>query len=203
MLHRLSEEEREEYIRKRKEDKAKYGLEYKVDEEELKENSWKSEITWTLNEVPPRFRKELFSGKIPKTFKNEFLSSLSDVIRERFKNDLGNGVIPRILLNELKPKRSINEDDGDEDKDGYDGPLTARLNFEKIPMKIKKQFFRGKCPSKAKFTLCNYFPDQCNELKKGNLPMSVLQRLMGLGSEEEFEERLRELRNKYNEKDEL
>lgn len=121
MFDYLSDKEKEEYIKKRKEEKAKLGLKYEAEEMDL---DTAGEIPWRLDDVPEKYRNQIRKGKIPKEFKDQFMEGLPDSTREKFKDTLAKNRIPKQVLNVIvdnrdsymkKVVKQMKTDDDDDD----------------------------------------------------------------------------------------
>ena len=114
MIDHLKGEERKKYLKEKRMKKMKHlgkdmdgsevdakGVEGDEDGEDLDDKSWATELGWTFEEIPFEYRAEMRQGRIPHHFKETFLNSLSDVIREKFKDELEGNIVPEDLMREL------------------------------------------------------------------------------------------------------
>lgn len=125
MLAHLSEEEKADYLKKKKEEKAKFDVNYEPDDEELDDSDWRSELGWSLDDLPRKYQKSIIKGKIPKEFHEEFVSNLPDAVREKYGKILDKYEVPQEILRVLKPPgdegyrvkatRELNKNDNEED----------------------------------------------------------------------------------------
>ena len=227
MFDYLTPKEKEEYIKKRKEEKAKFGVAYNARDEELDVGG---EIPWRLDDVPKQYRAEIAEGKIPEKFKEEFLGGLPDEVRRRFEKELNNNRIPKEVLSVITEQgldsyarvisKQMQGDDGDlegddEDGDDFGDELTPHeedgfpFTFDDLDEERQKSMIEGIILKGDVDQFLEHLPEQYQteeffkEVRQGKLPKKMLIDLMG-STEENFEEDVAKIKRRFGKpKDEL
>lgn len=137
MLHHLSDEEREAYLRDRRAAKEKFGQNYDGDKVDLSKFSEEQRIlfqlSWRLDDIPEKHQMSILKGRIPADFREDFISALPDSILEKYNEKyFAKDLIPKVMVKALAAGRKDvylkkikeefkNPDDGDDDDDENDG----------------------------------------------------------------------------------
>jgi len=210
MFDFLSDEEKEEYIAKKKAEKAKYGIDYDLDEH-FGKNNFDYYISWRINDIPKKYQNIIANGKLPDDYKEEFISNLPENVKEKFAEYFEKGRVPKSLVRYLtdtgqesyKKVEKKNLDEGDEEEEenesDEDREGEARnenefpFSFDDLDRKRRKQFLHGKIARSDIKEFLKFLPESLSQyegaIKQGVVPDEVLMVLMK-ANEGNFEEKV-------------
>ena len=105
MLQHLSEEERQAYIQKRREEKEKFGVQYDGDHMDMSRLSEPARIlmqlSWRIDDIPEVHHPHILRGRIPEDFREEFLSALPESLLEKYEKYFERDRIPKVMVKAL------------------------------------------------------------------------------------------------------
>jgi len=217
MFDFLSDEEKEEYIAKKKAEKAKYGIDYDLDEH-FGKNNFDYYIPWRINDIPKKYQNIIANGKLPDDYKEEFISNLPENVKEKFAQYFEKGRVPKSLVRYLtdtgqesyKKVEKKNLDEGDEEEEenesDEDREGEARnenefpFSFDDLDRKRRKQFLHGKIARSDIKEFLKFLPESLSQyegaIKQGVVPDEVLMVLMK-ANEGNFEEKVHKYKESF------
>lgn len=209
MFDYLSKEEKAEYIQKKKEDKARFGVQYEPDDRSV---DGIASIHWRMMDVPAEYRKSLEKGVIPKLYKDELMSVLPNSVIETYADYFAENRLPQELIDHLNDidrtsymeqvRQYLHENDDEEEKEEEAVSNNFPFEFQDIDdVELRKDLLDGKIPKKHQKQMLMYMPNRLkvykDDIKRGVVPRQVLMVLLRT-DENSLEEKVKQLKSELH-----
>lgn len=217
MFDYMSDEEKAEYIERKRREKEKFGIDYEPENQHL---GLFSGIHWRISDVPQQYQDSLENGIIPEEYKNEFMNVIPEDVQEIYAHYFEQNRLPQELIEHLtegyrssyyqRAKNYLKEGDDDELEKAENTAHLDSFDFEFHDIEdedTKRDFLKGYVNKEDIKELLKYLPRKLKqytgEIQKGVVPKEVLRALLRV-DEAHFQETVERLRQELGmKKDEL